>query len=58
MNETRPLHRRVGYARVRTYGQTFDAQLEQLIAAGCKPVYREKVKGAQGGLTHRPAPDA
>ncbi|HEY5305654.1 MAG TPA: recombinase family protein [Pseudolabrys sp.] len=36
-----------GYARVNTYGQTLDAQLEQLRKAGCTKIYREKVTGAQ-----------
>ena len=38
-----------GYAcftRVSTYGQTLDAQLEQLRGAGCTKIYREKVTGA------------
>jgi DNA invertase Pin-like site-specific DNA recombinase len=35
-----------GYARVSTYGQTLDAQLEQLRAAGSTKIYREKVTGA------------
>jgi DNA invertase Pin-like site-specific DNA recombinase len=43
---TNPSHR-LGYARVSTYGQTLDAQLEQLRADGCKPIYREKVTGAR-----------
>jgi Resolvase, N terminal domain len=38
---------RLGYARVSTYGQTLDAQLEQLRADGCAKVYREKASGAQ-----------
>src|ERR1700730_9923223 len=35
---------------VSTYGQTLDAQLEQLRAAGCssRNIYREKVTGARG----------
>jgi DNA invertase Pin-like site-specific DNA recombinase len=36
-----------GYARVSTYGQTLDAQLEQLRAEGCAKVYREKASGAR-----------
>ena len=35
-----------GYARVSTYGQTLDAQLEQLRPEGCSRIYREKVTGA------------
>ena len=42
-----PENRRLGYARVSTYGQTLDSQLEQLRAAGCTAkIYREKVTGA------------
>ncbi|WP_284948335.1 recombinase family protein [Acidisoma cladoniae] len=39
--------RRIGYARVSTYGQTLDAQLEQLDADGCAKVFRETASGAQ-----------
>src|SRR5215218_6938303 len=41
--------RLIGYARVSTYGQTLDTQLEQLRAAGCssRNIYREKVTGAR-----------
>ena len=47
MIETTPEIRRFGYARVSTYGQTLDAQLAQLKAAGCLRLYREKVTGAR-----------
>src|SRR5262245_29954582 len=46
MAKNQPRNRRLGYARVRTYGQTLDAQLEQLRGAGCTKIYREKVTGA------------
>ena len=48
MTGTHPQNRRLGYARVSTYGQTLDVQLEQLRAAGCtnRNIYREKVTGA------------
>ncbi len=47
MTESEPKIRRLGYARVSTYGQTLDAQLEQLKADGCAKIYREKASGAQ-----------
>ena len=47
MTETQPKIRRLGYARVSTYGQALDAQLEQLRGEGCAPIYREKASGAQ-----------
>jgi DNA invertase Pin-like site-specific DNA recombinase len=47
MTETNAQKRPVGYARVSTYGQTLDAQLEQLRGAGYTKIYREKVTGAR-----------
>ena len=47
MTETDRPSRLIGYARVSTYGQTLDAQLEQLKAAGCAKIFREKVTGAR-----------
>ncbi len=46
MTGTQSQNRRLGYARVSTYGQTLDAQLEQLRGAGCTKIYREKLTGA------------
>src|SRR5712671_6709823 len=40
----------VGYARVSTYRQTLDAQLDQLRGAGCTGICREKVTGAHSDL--------
>ncbi len=47
MTETQSKTRRLGYARVSTYGQTLDAQLEQLRKEGCVKIYREKASGAK-----------
>jgi hypothetical protein len=47
MTESNPQNRRLGYARVSTYGQTHDAQLDQLRKAGCTKIFREKVTGAR-----------
>ncbi len=47
MTESDPKARSFGYARVSTYGQTLDAQLEQLRKEGCSEIYCEKASGAQ-----------
>jgi DNA invertase Pin-like site-specific DNA recombinase len=49
MTGTYPEKRPIGYARVSTYGQTVDSQLDQLRKAGCanRDIYREKVTGAR-----------
>ena len=49
MIENHPEKRPIGYARVSTYGQTLDSQLEQLRKAGCssRNIYRETVTGAR-----------
>jgi DNA invertase Pin-like site-specific DNA recombinase len=46
MTETHLQNRRLGYARVSTYGPTLDAQLQQLRGAGCAKIFRETVTGA------------
>ena len=49
MTETHSQKPLIGYARVSTYGQILDSQLEQLRKAGCssRNIYREKVTGAR-----------
>jgi DNA invertase Pin-like site-specific DNA recombinase len=47
MTEKDPSSRLIGYARASTYGQTLDAQLGHLKAAGCARIFRQKVTGAR-----------
>ena len=47
MTESDRKARRLGYARVSTYGQTLEAQVEQLRKDGCSKIYCEKASGAQ-----------
>jgi DNA invertase Pin-like site-specific DNA recombinase len=47
MTEIKQQNRPLRYARVSTYGQTLGAQLDQLRAAGCAKIYREKVTDAR-----------
>src|SRR3954468_10280878 len=47
MTEIEPKNRRLGYARVSTYGQTLDAQLAELRKDGCAKIFREKASGAR-----------
>ena len=47
MTETDTQIQRLGYARLSTYGQMLDAQLEQFRAEGRAKTFREKVSGAR-----------
>jgi DNA invertase Pin-like site-specific DNA recombinase len=38
---------KIGYARVSTDGQSVDAQVKQLRAAGCETIFRETASGAK-----------
>jgi DNA invertase Pin-like site-specific DNA recombinase len=46
MAESKPQNRPIGHARVSTYGQTLDAQLEQLRGAVCTQVLGRGPTGA------------
>jgi hypothetical protein len=52
MTQTRPQNRRLGSARVSTYGQTLDVQLEQLRGSGCTKIFCEKVTGAHNAAAN------
>jgi len=57
MTETVPQSCLFGYARISTYGQTFDAWLDQLRAEGCAKFYRGNASGTQADwreLQHMP----
>ena len=48
MTERKRQNDPIGYARVGTYGQTLDVQLEQK-ASRCARIYRERATGAKAG---------
>jgi DNA invertase Pin-like site-specific DNA recombinase len=58
MTQNFPQNRRIGYARVSTYGQTLAAQLKQLREGGCSKIYRESVTGAHFSDYSTPSPPA
>ena len=47
MTELEPQNRRLGYARVSTYGRTPDSQTAELHSEGSAKIYREKASGAR-----------
>ncbi|MCX2561549.1 recombinase family protein [Acetobacter farinalis] len=40
------MHKKIGYARVSTTGQTLDVQIKILESYGCNVIFREKISGA------------
>ncbi|MFB9869734.1 recombinase family protein [Acetobacter farinalis] len=42
----REIHKKIGYARVSTTGQTLDVQIKILESYGCNVIFREKISGA------------
>lgn len=38
---------KIGYARVSSYGQSLDMQLESLKTSGCEKIFHEKISGAK-----------
>jgi DNA invertase Pin-like site-specific DNA recombinase len=51
MIESDPKARSLGYARVSTYGQTLDAQLDYLRKERCSKIYCEKAEHSQSGAS-------
>ncbi len=51
MTKSEPKIRRLGYARVSTYGKTPDAQLGQLGRNRCAKIFRETASGTRADRT-------